>query len=67
MGTHLRVLSESYLMKTNMTEKNFKKLLKPWHMGTHLRILSVCYPINTNMPGSRWFSKSFVSLCFGPK
>ena len=27
MGTHLRVLSKSYLMKTNMTEDGFKKSL----------------------------------------
>ena len=46
---------------------NLKKWLKPWQMGTHLRVLSKSYPMNTNMTGFRWFSKIFVSLCFGQK
>ena len=47
--------------------KRLEKLLKPWHMGTHFRVLSESFPMNTNMTGFRWFSKIFVSLCFGPK
>ena len=37
--------------------------IKHWHVGTHERALS--YHMNTNMTGFRWFSKIFVSLCFG--
>ena len=48
MGTHMKVLSESYWMNTNMTG-----LLKPWHMGTHMKALSLSYPMNTNMTGFR--------------
>ena len=51
-------------MNTNMT--GFKND-KPWYMGTHLRVLSKGYQMNTNMTGFRWFSKDFVSLCFGQK
>ena len=34
-------------------------------MGTHLRVLCKSYHINTNMTGFKWFSKEFVSMCFG--
>ena len=44
-----------------------EKSLKPWHMVTHLRVFGESFPVNTNMTGFRWFSKIFVSLCFGPK
>ena len=47
--------------------KNPQILLKPWHMGTQPRELSESCPMNTNMTGFGWFSKFFVSLCFGQK
>ena len=64
VGTHLRVLSESFLMNTNMIGldgfqkwlKMTEKWLKPWHVGTYLRVLSKIFPMNTNMIGFRWFS-----------
>ena len=34
-------------------------------MGTHLRVFNMSYPMNTNKRGFRWFSKIFMSLCFG--
>ena len=46
---------------------NAEKLVKPWQMGTLLRVLIESYPMNTNVAGIRWFSKTFVSLCFGWK
>ena len=62
MGTHLRVLSDSYLMNTKMTglgEQVFGQYLtlcpmtsnKIMQMGTHLRVLSETYPMNNNMTG----------------
>ena len=66
MGTHLRVLSESYPMKVSaIAYLKAEKLLKPWHKGSHLRVLSKRFPMNTNMTGFGWFSKVFASLWFG--
>ena len=45
--------------------KKPEKWLKPWYMGTHLKVCDESYPINTNMAGFRWFTKYFMSLCFG--